>query len=267
MFAYGRSLRRRAFQNRPSQFWLDRLTTPKRNPIVKGRSDVQAPLCRDDLPGSAPALPRPADAGQGDPALVRRYSGGLDNLHAVLPAASVRGLRLFALFGRTAPGPDAGPRARPPPRPQPAFSPRSSRRPLASRWDGKPRPPDHRPARGDDRIALSRPIDHEPPPSILVPAGAPRPLPIPSLRAVELRLPARLGGVSVRRGAASSPADSGAGFGPRSTSCSPRAWFGAAGRLPGSGRRSRPNPEAPGVRPILCRLRPGIGERPRSPTG
>ena len=54
-------------------------------------------LRRDHLPVLVPAVPGAAADRAPDPALVRRQRGGVDHLHAVLPGAAARRLRLRAL--------------------------------------------------------------------------------------------------------------------------------------------------------------------------
>ena len=63
------------------------------------RSDA---VRRDDLPVLVPAVPGAAADRAADPAVVRRQRRGVDHLHAVLPGAAARRLRLRALPRRQA---------------------------------------------------------------------------------------------------------------------------------------------------------------------
>ena len=81
-------------------------STPSRRGCWASRSRKKSAKChgepvndlrRHDLPVVVPAVPGAAAHRAPDPAVVRRQRGGVDDLHAVLPGAAARRLRLRAL--------------------------------------------------------------------------------------------------------------------------------------------------------------------------
>src|SRR5258706_10503679 len=132
------------------------------------------PVRRYDFPERFSALPGAAAYRQGDSPVVRRLRGGVDDLHAVLPAAPARGLRVFARL-RALAGPGTAPHS--------YRAPRACGGDLAARREHSV---EARGRRGPDvadtggpryqrRAALFRAPHHPPPRAALVRAPAPAP--------------------------------------------------------------------------------------------
>src|SRR5438552_9334379 len=85
-----------------------RASRPSRPPLTLPARNIHPRRCRDaslrphDFRQRFPALPRPASHGQADPALVRGFIDGLDDLPRFFPDDLVAGLRLCGL-GRAPP--------------------------------------------------------------------------------------------------------------------------------------------------------------------
>ena len=125
---------------------------------------ADAALRRHDLRQRVPAVPRPADHREADPAVVRRLGRGVDDVPRVLPERAARGLRVLRTWTvrRFAPRTQvllhiallaAEPRSRAADR---------SRRALEARRQREPVVADPRPARRDDRPAVFPAVDDEP---------------------------------------------------------------------------------------------------------
>ena len=145
-------------------------------------------LCRDDPAQRLLAVPSAAFDQQVHSAVVRRLSGGMDDLHVVLPGGPLRRLQLRAPGG------------------QPAVVARTSPRAIGDLAGGRPAAADrprrkletHRQRHSDGQNpvaaagsrgpAVFRPLDHQPVDPGLVHAQLPGPFAVPLVCPVELRL-------------------------------------------------------------------------------
>ena len=148
-------------------------------------------------PRRVSALPGAADHRQDDPALVRRRRGGLDGLHAVLPAAARRRLPLLALVDPDARAADADDRPHRAARGGCRGATDPSRRELEAGRRSRSQLAHPRAPRGERRSPLLPARDHGPAGTGVVRASQGRRDALPVVRALEPRLDARPGELSV----------------------------------------------------------------------
>ena len=152
------------------------------------RKKSSSALRRYDFPLVVPALPGAAADRAADPAVVRRQRRGVDHLHAVLPGAAARGIRLRAPPDQIlapqvrAADPQRAARGRPG-----DAADRAARRVEAARQRGAGEP-DPAAARGERRVALLPARGEQPAAAGVVLARAAAREPLPPVRGLEPRL-------------------------------------------------------------------------------
>src|SRR5262249_43759158 len=138
------------------------------------------------FPQRVPAVPRPADRCQADPAVVRRIGSGLDHVRVLLPGPAARWVRLRPRARAVSRAPAAAPGAHRAAWRKPRGAADRRRRGLEAIRRRGPELADPGTARSDRRAALLPAIDDEPARAGLVCATVP--LAVPPLRALEPRV-------------------------------------------------------------------------------
>ena len=172
-------------ESRASRRMRGRLPAPRHAP----RSDV--PVRRNHIRQRVPAVPRPADHGEADSAVVRRRCVGVDHLSRVLPGDASRRLRLFGPRRASASASRADRSAHRTARAVARRAADRPRGPVEADWLRESLLADPAAARGDDRLAVFPAVDDEPLAAGMARAGAPRLEPLSAVRAVESRVDAR----------------------------------------------------------------------------